>query len=399
VLALPRGGVPVAAEVARALRAPLDVLVVRKLGLPSQPELAFGAISTGGVRVVDDWAVARYGVTDAQLAAVAAAEEHELARRERLYRGARPPPPLAGRPVIIVDDGLATGATMTAAVHAVRAQAPARLVVAVPVGARDSCTLLARLADDLVCLMTPEPFEAVSVWYEDFAPTSDEEVRALLGTSAAREEEVRLDADGATLDGSLHVPPGARGVVLFAHGSGSSRHSPRNRHVAQVLHDGGFATLLLDLLTPREESIDSRTGELRFDIPLLARRLVGALDWLARDGSLGALPVGLFGASTGGGAALVAAAERPARVRAVVSRGGRPDLADAALPRVQAPTLLIVGGRDEEVLALNRAAERRMHGTVHLAVVPGATHLFEEPGALDEVARLATEWFARHLHA
>jgi dienelactone hydrolase len=188
-------------------------------------------------------------------------------------------------------------------------------------------------------------------------------------------------------------------VVLFAHGSGSSRHSPRNRHVAQVLHDGGFATLLLDLLTPREESIDSRTGELRFDIPLLARRLVGALDWLARDGSLGALPVGLFGASTGGGAALVAAAERPARVRAVVSRGGRPDLADAALPRVQAPTLLIVGGRDEEVLALNRAAERRMHGTVHLAVVPGATHLFEEPGALDEVARLATEWFARHLHA
>ncbi|HEX5634965.1 MAG TPA: alpha/beta family hydrolase, partial [Gemmatimonadales bacterium] len=356
-------------------------------------------ISSGGVRVVDDWAVERYGVTDSQLAAVAAAEEHELARRERLYRGSRPPPALAGRTVILVDDGLATGATMTAAVHAVRAQRPHRIVVAVPVGARDSCTGIARLADEMVCLMTPEPFEAVSLWYEDFTPTEDEEVRALLGTSAAREEEVRVDADGVTLDATLRVPHGARGMVLFAHGSGSSRQSPRNRHVAQVLHDGGFATLLLDLLTPREESVDSRTGELRFDIPLLARRLAGAMDWLAADAALGALPVGLFGASTGGGAALVAAAERPGHVRAVVSRGGRPDLAGEALPRVDAPTLLIVGGRDEEVLALNRAAERRMRGTVRVAVVPGATHLFEEPGTLDEVARLARDWFAQHLHA
>jgi dienelactone hydrolase len=211
------------------------------------------------------------------------------------------------------------------------------------------------------------------------------------------ERQVRVGAGGVVLDGGFAVPDGARGVVLFAHGSGSSRHSPRNRFVAEALREGALATLLLDLLTPEEEAADARTRQLRFDIALLAERLVGAIDWLAHQAAARGLPVGLFGASTGGGAALVAAAERPDAVGAVVSRGGRPDLAGDALPMVRAPSLLIVGGDDEAVLGLNRRAMARMSAPVTLEIVPGATHLFEEPGALERVARLARGWFVRYL--
>ncbi|MDO8502177.1 MAG: dienelactone hydrolase family protein [Gemmatimonadaceae bacterium] len=207
---------------------------------------------------------------------------------------------------------------------------------------------------------------------------------------------VHVTAAGAILEGTLAAPGGARGVVLFAHGSGSSRHSPRNRYVAQVLKEAGLATLLVDLLTEEEERTDVITRQHRFDIQLLADRLVGAIDWLNDEASTRELSVGLFGASTGGGAALVAAADRPDRVSAVVSRGGRPDLAGAALPRVKAPTLLIVGGRDEQVIELNRAAMAQMHAPVTLEIVPGATHLFEEPGTLQQVARLARDWFVGH---
>jgi len=211
------------------------------------------------------------------------------------------------------------------------------------------------------------------------------------------ERTVHVHAGPVTLEGTLAAPPGATGVVLFAHGSGSSRHSPRNRYVAGVLRGGGLATLLVDLLTPEEEAVDARTRHLRFDIELLAERLVGAIDWMAAQVATSELPVGLFGASTGGGAALVAATRRPDRVRAVVSRGGRPDLAGDALPFVRAPTLLVVGGDDRPVIALNRDAAARMKAPVRLEIVPGATHLFEEPGTLEEVARLAREWFVRHL--
>lgn len=207
---------------------------------------------------------------------------------------------------------------------------------------------------------------------------------------------VWVSAGEVVLEGSLEVPEGAQGVVLFAHGSGSSRHSPRNRFVAKELQGGGLGTLLIDLLTPEEEAIDLRTRELRFDIEGLARRLVGAVDWLGGHPDTAGLGVGLFGASTGAGAALVAAAERP-EVGAVVSRGGRPDLAGAALTRVRAPTLLIVGGFDKPVIELNRQAFERLPETRDLQIVPGASHLFEEPGTLDEVARLARTWFTRHL--
>ena len=210
------------------------------------------------------------------------------------------------------------------------------------------------------------------------------------------EQEVRLRADEVTLIGDLGLPSRARGVVLFAHGSGSSRHSPRNRAVARTLRQSGLATLLIDLLTRDEESEDAATGHLRFDIGLLARRLVAVTDWLHGEPATGRLPVGYFGASTGGGAALAAAAERP-EIFAVVSRGGRPDLAGPALERVTAPTLLIVGGDDVPVLEMNRSAAARMRAEVRIEVVPGATHLFEEPGALEVVAALAARWFDDHL--
>lgn len=216
----------------------------------------------------------------------------------------------------------------------------------------------------------------------------------------ALERSVRIDIGSAanlTLDGDLTVPQDAAGVVVFAHGSGSSRHSRRNRAVADHLQHCGFATLLLDLLTPQEELVDVRTGELRFDVELLAARLAGAAEWVRAEPDLAGVPLGYFGASTGAAAAVIAAAEHPEHVGAVVSRGGRPDLAGPRLPLVRCPTLLIVGGADHLVLELNRQALQQLRVESALEIVPGATHLFEEPGALDVVADLATRWFVMHL--
>ena len=211
------------------------------------------------------------------------------------------------------------------------------------------------------------------------------------------ERVIRVAAGAVTLEGNLSLPKGADGIVLFAHGSGSSRHSPRNRYVAWLLNDANLATLLVDLLTSEEEAIDLTTAHLRFDIGLLAGRLIGVTDWLTEHPDTRHLRIGYFGASTGAAAALMAAAERADVVGAVVSRGGRPDLAGPALTRVKAPTLLIVGGNDFPVIDLNRAALAQLHCEKQLVIVPGATHLFEEPGALDQVAQLAREWFKRYL--
>lgn len=211
------------------------------------------------------------------------------------------------------------------------------------------------------------------------------------------EQVVLVPAGGVQLEGNLVVPTDATGVVLFAHGSGSSRHSARNQFVARRLQSDRLATLLIDLLTPEEERVDEVTRHLRFDIQLLADRLNAAIDWLSERAETHALRVGLFGASTGGGAALVAAASDPERVGAVVSRGGRPDLAGDALQFVRAPTLLIVGSNDVPVIALNESAMQQMRTEVKLEIVPGASHLFEEPGTLERVAELASDWFGRHL--
>ncbi|MGW7327841.1 phosphoribosyltransferase family protein [Streptomyces sp. NPDC054840] len=398
VLGLPRGGVPVAYRVARALGAPLDVIVVRKLGVPHHRELGFGAIGEGGVRVISEDIVRGSRVGPQDIAAVEHAEEAELARQAARFRGDRPRVPLDGRTVIIVDDGIATGATAAAACEVVRAQGAARVVLAVPVAPPEAVARLGSVADEVVCLATPHAFRAVGEWYQDFSQTPDEEVVFLLARAAAdpvsrppvRATEVEVEAGGLVLAGDLALPEGAGAVVVFAHGSGSSRHSPRNRSVAADLNRAGLATLLLDLLTPDEEADRANV----FDIETLAGRLADATAWLRRREFL---PTGWFGASTGAAAALWAAGETGADIGAVVSRGGRPDLAGERLAAVRAPTLLIVGGRDSTVLDLNRRAQRELRCENRLEVVPGATHLFEEPGALDEVAGLARDWFTRHL--
>jgi predicted phosphoribosyltransferase/dienelactone hydrolase len=409
VLGLPRGGVPVAFEVAKALAAPLDVLVVRKLGVPFQPELAFGAIGEDGVRVINDSVVREADLSEDEMEAVEAVQRAELARRSERFRRGHDRIPVAGRTAVIVDDGVATGATAKAACQVARAQGASKVVLAVPISGRDIFARFSGYADEVVCLHMPKFFFAVGQGYCNFAQTSDDEVIALLdraregfrqAAAAAtsddppiRDEEVRVSAGPVSVAGHLTIPEQPVGVVVFAHGSGSSRHSPRNRYVAEVLNAAGLATLLFDLLTLDEE----RNRANVFDIELLARRLVDVTGWLASQPDTAALPVGYFGASTGAGAALAAAADPRVRVGAVVSRGGRPDLAGASLPKVVAPTLLIVGGRDDVVLGLNRRAQAMMAGECELTVVPGATHLFEEPGTLERVAALARDWFIDHL--
>jgi putative phosphoribosyl transferase len=412
VLGLPRGGVPVALEVANALDAPLDVIVVRKLGVPFQPELGMGAIGEDGVRIVDDEIVRMAGVSERQLADVEARERAELERRALRFRGGRPRIPLEGRTALVVDDGIATGSTARAACQVARDHGAARVVLAVPVAPPGWATRLGNGADELICLDTPEPFFAIGQFYADFSQTSDEEVVACLegasrrtramaaepGTTSddppSRDDEVAVPAGPVRLGGHLTLPDTAIGVVVFAHGSGSSRHSPRNRYVAAVLNQAGLGTLLFDLLTTDEEHDRANV----FDIGLLARRLVDVTRWLRTQPDVRDLPIGYFGASTGAAAALWAATQPDAGITAVVSRGGRPDLAAPRLPMVEAPTLLIVGGDDDVVLDLNRQAQAQLQRCENrLTVIPGATHLFEEPGTLEAAAETARDWFTRHL--
>lgn len=412
VLALPRGGVPVGAEIAEALGLPLDVLVVRKLGVPSQAELAMGAVGEGGVIVVNDDVVRHTRISARALALIAAREHEDVERRAQRFRAGRPPLPLAGRLALLVDDGIATGSTARAACRVARARGARRVVLAVPVAPAGSLRSLASDADDVVCLQTPERFFAVGEWYRDFTQITDDTVARLLAeaspelraqstpghpggatNSSGRDQEVEVDVGPVRLAGHLLVPHGATGLVVFVHGSGSSRHSPRNRAVAAALGSAGLGTFLFDLLTAEEEIDRSNV----FDIELLATRLVEVTRWLRAQPACAGLRIGYFGASTGAAAALWAAAGQQSPVFAVVSRGGRPDLARARLPWVRAPTLLVVGGRDGVVLELNREAQALLTCETALAIVPGATHLFEEPGALQRVSELATDWFVRHL--
>ena len=401
VLGLPRGGVPVAAEVARAVGAPLDVVLVRKLGLPQRPELAMGAVGEDGVVVVNDDVVRAARVEEATFAEVERRERAELDRRARQLRGDRARLPLEGRTAVVVDDGIATGATARAACAVARSHGAARVVLAVPVGSPRALQEIAPEVDEVVCLESPQRFTAVGQAYADFRPTEEEEVLGLLrrpppatlgDAPTPRDDDVVADAGPDGLPGHLTVPEHAGGLVVFAHGSGSGRHSPRNRAVAEVLVSAGMATLLVDLLTPAEESARGPV----FDVALLAGRLTAVARWVGAEPACAGLPLGYFGASTGAAAALVAAA-RDDTVRAVVSRGGRPDLAGPALAEVRAPTLLVVGGHDQQVLELNREAQARLRCANRLAVVPGASHLFEEPGTLRAAAELARDWFATHL--
>jgi len=315
----------------------------------------------------------------------------------------------------VVDDGIATGSTARAACQVARAHGAARVVLAVPVAPRGWQARIAGAADELVCVDTPRDFFAIGQFYADFSQATDDEVIACLQAAAApasrpsadaasaadppardgepRGEEVQPAAGAVRLAGYLTVPEDARGIVVFAHGSGSSRDSPRNRYVARVLTEAGLGTLLFDLLTPEEELDRANV----FNIGLLARRLTEVTGWLRAQPSAAQTAVGYFGASTGAAAALWAAAEPGAGIAAVVCRGGRPDLARPRLAAVTAATLLIVGGRDEVVLDLNRRAQAELRCENRLAIVPGATHLFEEPGTLDAAAALARDWFVSHM--
>ncbi|HEX5983652.1 MAG TPA: alpha/beta family hydrolase [Solirubrobacterales bacterium] len=416
VIALPRGGVPVAYEIARALSAPLDILLVRKLGAPFHPEYGIGAIAEGGLRFIRRAEVELTGVSAEELDSVVAAETAELERRRRLYRGEREPLNVEGRPVILVDDGIATGGTAVVAARALRARGAATVSLAVPVAPPGASQRLAGEFDEVICLEEPPGFFGVGQFYVDFGQVSDEEVQELLAAGRDPEpaaagadppDDPPLQADpppveqaveiepmpGVVVAGDLRLPDDLAGLVVFAHGSGSSRQSPRNRQVAEALNEAGFATLLFDLLTVDEERRRANV----FDIGLLAQRLLAVTRWVQADEELKDLPISYFGASTGAAAALRAAANLGPEVHAVVSRGGRPDLAGASLDRVVSPTLLIVGGADWQVLALNEEAARMLRCEREVAIVPGATHLFEEPGALERVGELAAEWFSRHL--
>lgn len=409
VLGLPRGGIPVAYEVARFLNAPLDVIVVRKLGVPYQPEIAMGAIGEGGARIVNLDTVVMAGVSKRELEEVERREQDELRRRAELFRGSHQRIPLDDKVAVIVDDGIATGSTAIAASRVARELGARRIVVAAPVAPGDVIERLAGEADEVVVVEEPYPFHAIGQFYANFAQTTDHEVTDLLMRSVstgvpgppgpfvdsgdAYSGEVDIDEGGVRLEGLLNIPTNPRGLVVFAHGSGSSRHSPRNRHVATLLNQSGLGTLLFDLLTPEEEL---NRGNV-FDIELLADRLIQATRWLRSSETWGSQPIGYFGASTGAAAALWAAAELGPELSAVVSRGGRPDLAMGRLSEVSAPTLLIVGGHDPTVLDLNRRAQMALRCESSLEVVAGAGHLFEEPGTLDQVAASARGWFLNHL--
>lgn len=403
VYAIPRGGVPVARPVAESLHAEIDVVLAHKFTSPWRSELALGSVTDAG----DIWFAphAAKFLNEEELQEAAASEVERLKRKRSQFSPLREPVSPDGRDVVIVDDGIATGATAVAAVRSMKGRGAGRIVVAVPVASQRALERLREEGAELCLLLVSESFQSVSEFYDDFSPVSDEEVMKDLkagakstvkrgtGNRVKETKEIQVDIEGASLFGTLRVPVRPHGVVVFVHGSGSSRKSPREQVIARSLNRAGLATLLIDLLD-EEEAADRWQV---FDTDLLAKRLRQATEWLDQQEKTKGLPVGFFGASTGAAAAMKAAAAMPERVLAVVSRGGRPDLAPDSLRRVQSPTLLIVGENDQPVLELNRKAMSSLECENALVTVPGAGHLFEEPGTLEEVARIAQAWFERFL--
>ncbi|MBR8741477.1 phosphoribosyltransferase family protein [Nocardiopsis sp. MG754419] len=391
VLALPRGGVPVGAELARVLGAEFDVLMVRKIGLPGQPEAGVGAITEDGRVLYDDLALARMKIPRQALSDTVASERDELDRRRRIYRGERSVPRIAGRDCVVVDDGAATGGTARAALRMVRQAGPARLVLAVPVASPEALEALRGEADAVVVISAPDNFRAVGEWYRDFEQLSDGHVTAILseaeqarrGPDIAR--GVRIRAGRVYLDGDLTMPTELRGVVVMAFGRG--RGDPRRRAIASSLRRAGYATLLLDLLT---EGTDEETQ-------VLGERLSAAVTWLRRATDAAGEPLGIMGSGAAAPAALVTAADLPQDVASVVVHGGRVDLAESALGRVRAPTLILLGSEDSFVRELGEWARARLGGPSELGVVSGAEQLLGGAQAWREVAVRTLDWFDRHL--
>lgn len=415
VLALPRGGIPVAVEVARVLGAPLDVVVVREVGLPARPEVAMSAVAEDGTAIALDGA--RRGAARGPAAEAERRERAEVRREVRRWRRGRPPVSVAGQTVVLVDDGSVTGTTAIAAVHVARSRGASRVVVGVPVAAPDAAQALRREADEVVVLETRAALRTVDEAYRDVDFTGDEEIADLL-LRAARgdlpalrpgasrpscdpEAEpdvvgtlVAVPAGDGTLVMPLVAPPGARALVVLVHGANSSRFSARHRTIAHALRGAGFATATVDLLTAPEELQREHVA----DVPMLAERLVRVTAALREQPAARGLPVAWCAAGTGAAAALWAAADG-ADVVAIVSQAGRPDLAASRLAEVRVPTLLVVGERDEVLLDLNRAAQRQLTCPTGLVVVPGLGHLVVRPGAAAEVAALCDRWLTTHLPA
>jgi predicted phosphoribosyltransferase/dienelactone hydrolase len=394
VLGLPRGGVPVAFEVASHLHAPLDVLLVRKLGTPDQKELAFGAVGEGGVRVLNDEIVRRVGLSDRLINEVTSRENAEIERRQITYRNGRPPLELVGRVAIVVDDGLATGATARAACTVARRLGAERVVLAVPVAPEGWESGFTDVTDERLSLFSTADFGSVGYFYDNFEPIGDDTVRALLSYAVRHEidDEVVVPLSGRrSVTAHVRAPLGAIGTVVFAHGSGSGRKSPRNVRVADEMHRAGYATVLADLL------FDDEDRDQAFDIAVLAQRLSAVTKWVKGHPVLGRNKIALYGASTGAAAALAVASEDH-DIRCVISRGGRVDLAGEFLDGLSQPVLLIVGSRDTIVRALNEKTRQQIgEKQCSLVVVDGASHLFEEQGALDQVARQSVSFLASHL--
>lgn len=393
VLALPRGGLPVAREISDRLKCPLDMLFVKKIGAPHHQEFAIGAVSETEI-IWHQESIDFLKLNKKELKELAQAKQIELKTRLNKWRKGKPAIDVKGKTVIVVDDGLATGATMSAALISLRKQGPKKIIVAVPVASETAAQAIAALCDHAVVLQIPRPFFAVGQWYQDFTQVTDEEVQNLLEgvrTEEISDHSIVIPYDNLLFEGALIVPAKAKGLVIFAHGSGSTHKSPRNQRVAAALNKFGFATLLFDLLTPDEANDRSNV----FNIPLLVERLRNATGWAIEQEQLKDLPIGYFGASTGAAAAL-GAASGDDNIKSVVSRGGRPDLAGEYLKDVSAKVLLIVGGEDHGVIELNEKAKMGLF-SCEMVIVPGAGHLFEEGNTLDEVIEYACNWFEQTL--
>jgi putative phosphoribosyl transferase len=393
VVAIPRGGVPVAEPIANLFDAPLTIIASKKIGAPSNPEYGIGAVSEDGQIWMDYQSIGTTNFDQSEIDQSVEDAISEMKRQTNVFRHALRPVEFRGSSVILVDDGLATGATMLAAIRSLKARGVKEIVVAVPVASEEAVTLIKAEATQVISAYTPQFFMAVGKWYDDFTQVTDDEVINLLMSSnfksnqESKSKEVVIDTDRIRLNGDLTEPKNCKAWIIFAHGSGSSRKSPRNIEVAKSLNDAGFGTFLFDLLTEEESRVRSNV----FDIDLLAKRLQLATHWLRGRPEWKRKPIGYFGASTGAGAALQACALYEPNIFAVVSRGGRPDLAKELI-QVKCPTLLIVGGDDGQVIDLNEFANKQIP-TSKMVIIPHAGHLFEEPGTLEKVMITAREWF------
>ena len=391
VLALPRGAVPMAYEIAKKLHAPLDVVLVKKIGAPGHEEFAIGAIAEDEKPILNHQIISMYKFDPVEIENVVYKRISEIRARAKMYREKYPAVALKGRSVIVVDDGLATGATMSAAITWLRSQEVDKIIVAVPVSSWEAAEDIRSRVDEFISLIVPDNMMAVGRWYKEFSQVSDEEVLECLQKQKGNESDtdnktVWIEDGAARLQGVLSIPAQAKGLVLFAHGGGSSHKSPRNLYVAKALNEAGFGTLLFDLLTVNE-SLNRKNV---FDIDLMASRLLVATDWAKKVNP--DLPIGYFGSSTGAAAALKAAQDR-LDIFSIISRGGRPDLALDSLPQVYAPTLLLVGQEDHPVIPLNELAKKHLKNS-EMILIPHAGHLFEEAGTLEQVVEYAVSWLS-----